>query len=870
MKSLTNFIALLSCFTVFSQNVKKDSIPEKTNRLEEIVIAASKIPQTIKEAPVSIETIGINDIRSTSSFNYYDEIENLKGVDINTGSLTFKSINTRGFSTFANERFVQLIDGVDNSSPALNFVIGDFLALDDLDVKSIELLLGASSALYGANAYNGLLNITSKDPFDYQGISFYVKKGITSSDLSETNSYTSFGIRMAHSFHKTIAAKVSFSFFNGGDWVASNYDDIRNSNFTRNITDFDGLNIYGDEVATLLDFDEISGSPMGTFGASRVSRTGYEEEFLVNNDAENVKANFALHFRPFEDDFEIILNSRIGRGNTLYHSSNRFAIRNFILQHHKVEVKNKNFFLRSYLTKESAGNSYDTRFAAININRLWKSDTEWFTDYSTGYLGAITGQIPNVPAGNTEVAHQIARNIADTGRFVPGSLEFNNAFDQVISNPDLLKGAKFVDQSKLFHTDFNYDFSHIIKPITIQIGGSFRQYTLDSDGTIFTDTNSPIQYQEFGAYIQGHKKILDDKIQFTGSVRYDKSQNFDFNLSPRFSVVFNLDKDKNHYIRGSFQQAFRNPTTQDQYIGLDIGSAILVGSAPENLDRYISRPISLSPAAQALGFGDNVQLTGRDAYENAFTLESVQEFSESADNGAPDIALLKKSNVDFVKPEKISTIEFGYRGVFVNNVSIDAYAYYNEHRDFIRQNVVIVPNYGEADLSDINDVLSIPNALIALDNEDFTPFQIYTNSSSKVKSFGGSIGLDTKLWNHYDVAVSYTFAKLDYSSSEINFQPRFNTPEHKVKASIGARNLFKGLGFKINWRWNDSYVWESDFASGALPARSNIDTQINYNMPKLKSTIKFGGINISQNDYVFAPGSATIGSHFYISWTINN
>lgn len=97
--------------------------------LDEVIVSASRTPERIFESPVSVERFGIKEIKNTTSVDFYDGLENLKGVDINTNSLTFKSINTRGFADFANTRFVQLVDGMDNTSPALNFVLGNLLEI---------------------------------------------------------------------------------------------------------------------------------------------------------------------------------------------------------------------------------------------------------------------------------------------------------------------------------------------------------------------------------------------------------------------------------------------------------------------------------------------------------------------------------------------------------------------------------------------------------------------------------------------------------------------------------------------------------------------------------------------------------------------
>ena len=297
-------------------------------------------------------------------------------------------------------------------------------------------------------------------------------------------------------------------------------------------------------MATTLDFDEIAIGlgllPPGSevMGTQTVSRTGYEERELMDYDAESVKVDMALHIKPWGNDFEIIWNSRLGRGNTIYQGANRYSIKDFFMQQHKLEIRNNNFFVRGYVTSEKAGSSYDTRFAAINVNRRWKSDTDWFTDYAGAYIQTFLTTFGTGGAPNPGEIHQQARAFADTGRLIPGTPEFQSAFDAVIADGSLLTGARFIDNTKLYHSDVNYNFSHLTDIADIQIGGSYRLYSLNSEGTIFTDYDGPIDYDEYGAYLQVQKKFAEDKMKFTGSVRYDKAQNFDGNFSPRVSLVF--------------------------------------------------------------------------------------------------------------------------------------------------------------------------------------------------------------------------------------------------------------------------------------------------------------------------------------------
>ncbi|MEY8020630.1 TonB-dependent receptor [Muriicola sp. SD30] len=834
---------------VTSNNQTLDIVlQESSTLLDEIVVSASRTPERLFESPVSVERFGLKEIKNTAAESFYGGLQNLKGVDINTNSLTFQSINTRGFATFANTRFLQLVDGMDNSAPGLNFVLGNLVGMSELEVQSVEILPGASSALYGAGAFNGILFMRSKNPFDFQGISAYFKTGITSQEAAGDNNYYDFGIRASHAFSDKLAVKANFSFLKGEDWHANRTDDISNPGADRTDPAYNGLNVYGDDFTIPLNFDQLAGLPSGTLGSARVSRTGYDEIDLANYGAESVKTDFSVHYRPFADDFEIIYNGRVGRGNTIYQGASRYAIKNFIMQQHKLEFRNDNFFLRGYITSENSGDSYDTRFTALNINRRWKGDQQWFEEYATTYIGARLGIGTGVLADDA-TAHAAARQAADTGRFLPGTPEYQNAFNQVTADGDLLTGSKFIDNTKLRHIEANYNFSYLTGDFAdVQIGGSFREYVLNSNGTIFTDIDGPIAYNEYGAYMQIQKKMLEERLKFTGSIRYDKNQFFDGFFSPRISFAYTAGENRNQNFRISAQQGFRNPTTQDLFIGLDAGLAVLVGSAPDNLDRDI-RNFPLSAAGETLTGSSTATVVGRAAYENAFAAASVSA-------GTPTAV-----NTPVVKPEEITAFEAGYRAQF-GKVTIDLSGYYNQYKNFISNTTVLVPLYGTAG----DNALS----LLALQNGDFAPYQTYTNSLADINSYGATIGLDFKVLGNFDLGVNYTYAEIDFDQAAFpDFRTNFNTPNHKVKASFGNTELFENFGFNVNYRWSDTYFWQATFADGQLPSFTVLDAQINYAVPNIKSVFKVGGSNILGQEYFSAVGTGGVGSIFYVSWTVN-
>ena len=834
---------------VTSNNQTINVVLKEGNELDEVVISASRTPERIFESPVTVERFGLKEIKNTASADFYDGLENLKGVDINTNSLTFKSINTRGFATFANNRFMQLVDGMDNSTPALNFPIGNLVGMIETDVQSVELLPGASSALYGANAFNGILFMRSKNPFDHAGISAYYKQGITSQEAAGDNNYTDFGIRMAHKFSNKFAAKVNFAYLKGTDWAATSEVDktVVGGTRTSNVN-YDGINVYGDEVATNI---RAASGGLGIIPDVVVSRTGYNERDLTDYNAESVKADWGLYFRPWENDFEISYQGKVGTGTTIYQGTNRYSIANFRQQQHKLEFKNDNFFLRGYVVSDNAGDSYDMVFTGININRAWKSDEQWFGEYINTYAGATLG------GATDEQAHALARAQADTGRYEPGSPEFIAAFNRSVNDPNLSTGSKFQDESKYYHADANYNFSHLVDFADIQVGGSYRKYKLNSSGTIYTDYDGTIDYSEFGIYTQIQKSLElnnDMELKLTGSARYDKSEFFDGFVSPRISAGLTLNK--NHNLRASVQTGFRNPTTQDLFIGLDAGRAILVGAAPENLDRY-SRSYQISGAGQQLGVPAVVNQTGAAAYNNSYTASSALALAETGDPSVLEVA-----NPSLVKPEQITTGEVGYRGKF-EKITVDFSAYYNSYKDFISQEVVVSPLYGTAGDGSLS--------IAALANGDSQAYSTYTNSEAKVNSYGASVSVSTKVFGNFDLSGSYTYAKLDFDQEKYpDFTTNFNTPEHKFKASFGNTELFKNFGFNIAYRFSDDYFWEATFGNGVVPEFHVVDAQINLKVPSLKSTFKAGATNLLGDEYFTAFGTGFIGSQYYVSWTINN
>lgn len=865
---------------VTTKNQKIDFVLKEGNALDEVVISASRTPERIFESPVTVERFGIKEIKNTPSTDFYGGLENLKGVDINTNSLTFKSINTRGFASFGNNRFMQLVDGMDNSAPALNFPLGNLIGMIETDVQNIELLPGAASALYGANAFNGILFMQSKNPFEFPGISGHIQQGLTSQEAAGTNAYTDLGVRVARKFSNKFAAKVNFGYLKGTDWFATDENDKNRIGGSRATNlNYDGVNIYGDNVTTnikdvalsLINLGLIPGGGEALVPNVAVSRTGYAERDLTDYDAESLKTDWGLYFRPWENDFEISYVGKFGTGSTIYQGAQRYRIDGFSVEQHKIEVKNKNFFLRGYVTSDRAGDTYVMDVAGPNLLAAWKPHATWFGEYTGAYVQSTL-------AGATdEQAHEIARRTAETGRLIPGTPEYQEAFDRVTSDTNFLTGSAFKDNSKIYHSDVNYNFGSLTDFADIQVGGSYRKYVLNSFGTIYTDTNGTIPYSEIGVYTQIQKTVL-DHLKLTGSLRYDKSELFDGFFSPRISAGYTIGENENHNIRASYQTGFRNPNTQDLYIGLVTGLGTLIGGADDNGDRFV-RNYNVSQAAQNAGKPATVTQAASAAYNNSMSSSIARGLAthNPANNGSNFIG-----NPENIKPEQVTSVEVGYRGK-INKMVIDFSAFYNQYQDFISNESVVSTYYGNNanfDLTGYNPQNPASAAglnqdtrdiLTALRNNDFVRYQTYTNSETDVNSYGAALAVSTKVFGNFDLSTNYTYTDFEFDSNlNPDFRPNFNTPKHKVKTTFGNTDLYKNLGFNIAWRWSDTFLWQSTFGDGIVPAYNVVDIQFNYRVQSMKSTFKIGASNLFNDEFITAFGTGNIGSMYYASWTINN
>ena len=542
--------------TVESTDALKIYLGEDKQILSEVVILDTRLTEKQKQSPITVEAMDVIAIKETPAASFYEGLGALKGVDVTSASLGFKIINTRGFNSTSPVRSLQIIDGVDNQSPGLNFSLGNFLGSSELDLKKVEIIVGANSALYGPNAFNGVISMETKSPFNFPGFTAQIKSG--DRDLSEV-SFRYADVYKNKDGEDKFGYKFNFYRMTAFDWVADNYDQAYDTpSSVNNFGGYDAVNVYGDEeYSTWNKLSEVPG--LGTY-----HRQGYNEQDLVDYNTKNYKINSAFYYKPSVNT-ELIYSTNYGNGTTVYQGDNRYSLRNLSFFQNRLEFKVKdNFFIRFYETHEDAGDSYDAVATANALQNMQMDKARFSQEYSSYWKNDIMPQILEIPGWVDVLDVQLYETDPITGEVIigdnglpvyienafedwaedmnviissnpdlfeafhdstqahlnnivgdfgfsflePGTQEFQDAFNEITSqtrydeNGNYLGGTKFYDKSQLYHLQTEYKFN--IGETRFTIGANGRIYNPDSRGSIFNDGyvtnyNNRYLYDENGA-----------------------------------------------------------------------------------------------------------------------------------------------------------------------------------------------------------------------------------------------------------------------------------------------------------------------------------------------------------------------------------
>lgn len=805
-------------------------------------VLGTRITDKQKQAPLTVESMDVIAIREAPSGDFYESLGTLKGVDMTAASMGFKVINTRGFNSTSPVRSLQLIDGVDNQSPGLNFSLGNFLGASDLDVMKVDIIAGASTAFFGPGAFNGVINMTTKSPWLFPGLSVSAKGG--ERELLEG------AVRWAQVFKNAdgkdkFAYKLNLFALRAEDWYAENYDATSNSpTAVGNPGRYDGVNIYGDENVTVNNdytknmFDRRTYPGLGLY-----LRTGFKESDLVDYGTDNLKGGISLHYK-IADSIEVIGASSYSRGSTVYQGENRYRLKNIQFWQQRLEVRQEGkWFVRGYVTSEDAGDTYDIYTTALRLQDASGATSRWNESYYTLWSSWVTNaSLPTLDgwltpsqasaqgintqelydayltdfvATNYEQFVRYHQMVADSVNKIDnayldpayqvGTQRFTDKFNEITGKRFTEGGSLFFDRSQLAHAMGEYRFKPAFGEVVV--GGNYRQYMPNSAGTIFKDTgNVVIRNNEFGVFAGLEKKLMQDKLKATATLRMDKNQNFDAQFSPALSLVYSPNELRT--FRLSFSSAVRNPTLADQYFYYNVGRAILLGNVEGQFE------------------------TGRDSL---ITLESFEAY-RSTPSLVEGLSKLEYFNVDRIRPEQARTIEVGYRATHWEKFYFDVSAYHSWYNDFIGYLIGIKTRF------DNPQAPGFPVGGIQV-------YRLAANATGEVRTQGLNFGM-----NYYrkktTITFNYSYNQL-VSGDDDPIIPAFNTPQNKFNVGLTGHDMKvpfsdrPNFGFGVNYKYIEGFTFTgSPQFTGPIPSYDMVDAQVNVKFPACNLTVKVGGSNL--------------------------
>lgn len=849
-------VLLFSLPGFLAREIRLDTVPENlvVQMQSKGILRSRGLDDNSLRTPVSLE---VPDGHSAISL--------LRGVQFTRSSLPILTINARGFGASANTRVVQLSDGLDEAPPLFNFPLGTTSSISDLDVAHIEFRPGPASARYGPNAFNGVVLINSRNPFTYQGLSLDMTSGFSHSGTGGTHPYQQLSARYAKAV-RGFAIKLNGHYWRATDWLANDYGNSRTGiNPGSDAPDFDGLNTYGDEMVMAVPMASLAAelsqalaplfsSQLGMslpetqtllsqtiprMPALRIRRTGLRESDLLDSRAAgNLQLDGALHYR-INGQLEASYTQRFTQTSAIIQESERLALRDFRQRFHRLELRHPDYWLRSYWSLSDAGKSY-------NLNALGEAVLESFRPTTAAWLPAYAGRyaasllpiyLSGAPANDQQlqIAHQLARNTANQGFPLPGSPDFNALVDSV------RQSQRLMDDSRMFHAEAAYDFRKWIQPTvaSVQVGTSFRQFGLFSGGTILNEDPDAtggferISLRAFGAYLAVSKTMLNERLTLSSLWRYDKQAYFTGQFSPSLAAVLTAGASQRHHIRSSFQRAFRNPTSQEQFVFLPGPQGIRLGSIAANAERY--------------GIHNG----------GAFTEASYHAFMASLLAGSLDTGRLVRRQIPYLQPEQQQTFELGYRGLLRANLLVD----FSVHAATFSH--MITPETVRAASSTIHRGEVLPGVadVIAGNASMATAWSLFVNSPEQVNSLG--LGCQVAYQPHRTLSLygNYSYTTLTAASGEV---PGFNTPEHTFVVGLSGQQRFQRMGFDVHYRWQDAFLWDDTFARAAIPALGQVNARISYYLADWKTTITAGGNNLLGEDYRTHAGAPFVGQLFYL------
>jgi iron complex outermembrane receptor protein len=347
-----------------------------SEQFEEMVVTGSREEERRAEAPVQIEVIGSEDIKTAGGETFWSSTAGLKGVDFSRVGLNQQSISMRGFDTHYGSRLVQMKNGRLAQIPGVGIPQVNYVPTSRLDVRQMEVVVGPASALYGPNAHAGVINVLTKTPWDESGGALSVRGG--DRDFLDVTG------RAAGTIGEDFGWKVTGQYMRGNDYRPP-----------------------------------TGGPNARSADSTHFFNTQFNERELVDGyDIRSLRGQASLYYR-FAERWQV-------KGSYGYSVNDNFETttfgrlrtRDFRLQYQNLELTSDHWTLRGTHTSNDAGNSYSIDLLARSARQSFIETRQSGTSPEAARQEALS-QVPSLRDSSLWALE---------GDLWDGEVRYNNSF----------------------------------------------------------------------------------------------------------------------------------------------------------------------------------------------------------------------------------------------------------------------------------------------------------------------------------------------------------------------------------------------------------------------------------------------------------
>ncbi len=707
------------------------------------VSAASREPERLTEAPAAVTMIEPRVLANTAPTGQAPlALAEAPGVDLVQSGVNDFNINARGFNSSLNRRVLTLLDGRDLAIAFLGSQEWNTLpvALDEL--ASMELVRGPGSALYGANAFAGVISLTTLSPREAQGAKISVSGGELESFKTDGRYATVFG-------QGRFGFRLNAGYSTNDTWTRS-----------RTLVDRTALQ---QEYAPAIEGTDITIGLMSSPEVRALSgqTCGGDTEVCATLD------------RTPQGDRDPI-TAMYGSARLDYYLDNGGAV-----------------------TVEGGASQVENETLVTGIGRV-----------------------------------QIVKGFKPYGRVAYNSDRLNifayaNRRESKEPQYSLASGAGLLEKSTISHVEAQGNQGFMDGRARIIAGTSFRQYNVNTEGTLMRPEDDDRSDKVYSAYGQVEYR-LGDKIRLVGAIRYDEGDLFEGQVSPKGAIVYSPNA--NHSFRATVNRAFQTPNYSEFFLRAAAG-------APANF-----APLEAGLRASPLG----AALAG---------VPQGQLFTNSA---AVPVFARGNANLDV---EKTLGYELGYKGALSSRIYVTIDAYLNNITDFVTDLLPGVnPTFGAWTAPDavpaqfraalegaVRQQLSASPAtalaaagLTRIENGNTAIVVSYTNEGD-VDQKGFDVGLGFRVSDEIRLDGTFSYFDFTVNSQRAGDQLIPNTPDKKGSLTAAYAGLRNGLDASLSVRAVAAYDWAAGVFVGRVPSSEFVTASLGY--------------RVNQNFRVFAVGT---------------